>query len=99
MAINSRVEFFSVASQEELAIRYPSADVKGWGGLLNYPLTVVELWETAAGTNIEFGPHFSRLPRNNFIRDSFSMACGTHIHLDASPEDVARLFPGNGEEC
>ncbi len=93
-----RAEFYDAASQEELAARYPTSRVTDWSSSISFPLTVVELWETAAGTDIEFGPRFSRLPGNNMFTNCFTRGGGTAIHLEVSPDVLARLFRPSSQD-
>jgi hypothetical protein len=88
-----RAEFYNVVSSEALSARYPTSNTVGWSGHVNFPVTAVELWETAAGTSIEFGPRFSRLPGNNTFMDCFSGQCRTAFHVNISPAHLTRLFP------
>jgi hypothetical protein len=48
-----RVVFSTVDTAEDLRAKHPDAR---WVDSLEYPLTMVELWETAAGTPISFTP-------------------------------------------
>ena len=87
-----RAEFFSTDSADALAARYPHAGVHEWRSSLNFPLTVVEVWETAAGSSVEFGPHLSRLGGIQ-ITEGFMSHGPVGIMVDASATEVARLFP------
>jgi hypothetical protein len=88
-----RAEFYDLRSFDELAARYRTSKTESLSSSVNFPVTAVELWETAVGTAVEFGPRFSRLPGNNIFIDCFTSGCGTAIHLEASREELARLFP------
>ena len=48
-----RVEFFDHNSAEDFEARYPGTP---WANQIPFPITGVEVWETAPGTGIEFGP-------------------------------------------
>jgi hypothetical protein len=87
-----RVEFFTMDSAAELQGRYTSPRVGTWAASLPYPLTVVEVWETAAGTSIEFGPDFTKLGGLN-IADSFARGVDSAFKVDVSDEQLAQLFP------
>jgi hypothetical protein len=87
-----RAEFYDVLSPDELATRYPMSNTARWSDHVNFPVTAVELWETAAETSIEFGPRFSRLPGNNIVVDCFSRG-GKAFHIEVSPHELVRLFP------
>ena len=88
-----RVEFFNAESPGDVDKRYPPHGQRRWYGQVQFPLTVVEIWETAAGTNIEFGPKFSSLGNNQMI-DCFSARSGrAAIRMDISPVQLAALFP------
>jgi hypothetical protein len=88
-----RAEFCQIASPDELDARYPEATTRRWSDRIRYPLCVAELWETAAGTSIEFGPSFSRLPGNNMFINCFMNGCGTAIHFEVPQDVLTRLFP------
>jgi len=92
-----RTEFFDVASPDVLAARYSEqSDVASWSGDIGFPLTAVEVWETAAGTSIEFGPNFSKLPGNNRWAGNFSYCSGGEgkiFHIGLPDKDLASLFP------
>jgi hypothetical protein len=87
-----RVEFFTIESAPEFRERYTSP-LGTWVEELAYPLTVVEVWETAAGTQIEFGPYFTKIGGAMFIDSLFRGNGGTAITIEASDDEVARLFP------
>lgn len=93
-----RAEFFDVTSPGELAGRYPTSKTAAWSDHVNFPVTVVEVWETASGTSIEFGPRFSRLPGNNIFVDGFMSRGPVAIHVSIPPGDLARLFPNEDVE-
>ena len=80
-----RVEFFEIASIEDLRRRYGEMAQIVDRSDVPWPLTGVELWEKAPGTPIEFGPRESRLPgiqiRGSFMRD----IGGAGIHIDLPP--------------
>lgn len=88
-----RAEFYDAASPDELAARYPTSRTLDWSDDVNFPVTAVELWETTAGTTIEFGPRFSRMPGNNIFRDCFTCGGNVAFCINISPVDLARLFP------
>ena len=74
-----QVAFREVRSLPALRARHSSASgLQGAG--LNFPLTTVELWETAAGSSLEFGPHSTRLGGIQ-IRDSFMKNVGVGIQV------------------
>jgi hypothetical protein len=73
-----RVEFFECADAAHLAARVP---MFRWADALTYPLTVVNLWETAVGSPLEFGPTMTRLPGATST-GSFMSNCGVGIMLD-----------------
>jgi hypothetical protein len=88
-----RAEFCDVASPGDLVARYPTSNTERWSGSVNFPVTLVELWETAVGTSIEFGPRFSRLPGNHVAGDNFFLGCGGAFYIGVSSQDLDRLFP------
>lgn len=92
-----RAEFYNAGSPAELDTRYPPTGPRNWYSVVKFPVTVVELWETAAGTNIEFGPRFSRLGSLQ-MTDCFSGRSGrAGIRMDVSPSQLAALFPATDE--
>lgn len=56
-----RVEFFDIASAAALRRRYPNAEVIERVDTVTFPITGVELWETATGLPIELGPDITRI--------------------------------------
>jgi hypothetical protein len=88
-----RAEFFTVHASAELDRKYPPSGQRGWYGELRFPVAVVELWETVAGTAIEFGPRFSRLPGIQMVDGYMSRNGGAGIQLDASSDQLSSLFP------
>jgi hypothetical protein len=93
-----RAEFYDVASPDELAARYPDSNTPNWSVNIDFPVTVVELWETAAGTSIEFGPRFSRLPGNNIFMNCYAAGGRAAFHIEVPSADLARLFPTGDAE-
>jgi hypothetical protein len=88
-----RAEFYNADSSDGLEKRHPSQWPRGWYSQVQFPVTVVELWETAAGINIEFGPKFSRLG-NSLMVDNFVMGGGgAGIGLNVSSAQLAALLP------
>jgi hypothetical protein len=93
-----RAEFFPVAEPNDLVARYPSSGIEGWIEDVVFPLTVVEVWETAAGTNLEFGPQMSRIGGMSIMGNFMRRIGGAAIHVDAGPQDLERLFPESDDE-
>lgn len=87
-----RAEFFNMADAGALKARYPKANVEGWELDIPFPITVVEVWETAIGTPIQFGPNDSRIGRSVWTEGFFG-SCQQAIHMEARDEEVRRLFP------
>lgn len=88
-----KAEFFSANTASDLAARYPRRGVEGWSSEIEFPVTVVEIQETAAGTTIQFGASETSLLGHG-IRDCFfANSGGVALHIDAPDEIVARLFP------
>jgi hypothetical protein len=56
-----RVEFFDIPSADDLRRRYPEAEVLERVDTVTFPITGVELWETATGMPIELGPKVTRI--------------------------------------
>ena len=69
----------------------------GFGGLdwlrVDYPLTVVELWEKASGTTLQLSPDGTNIGRMSSIRRSVSSDGGVGISLGAVTPATPRL-PG-----
>ncbi len=92
------VEFFTVAEPNELEARYPNRGIKGWVSRCTFPLTVVELSETAAGTSLEIGPTFTRLG-GGVISDCFVTRSGrAGIMVEATEQQVTQLFSADDFE-
>jgi len=87
-----RAEFFDVESADELARRYPRSNTQIWASSVPFPITAVELWETASGAGIEFGPGYSRIG-DVFVGSAFLDRILTAYQVRMSDEDVALLFP------
>ncbi|MFG3274466.1 hypothetical protein [Streptomyces luteogriseus] len=86
-----RVEFCSLQNSEEFSRRYPQmAHCKD---LPEYPLTAAEIYETAAGTSVSFNPNGIAWAGahigGNFLRG----LRGAAISIDATREEMQRLFP------
>jgi len=87
-----KAEFSEVANVAGLRARYPN-----WRGLgeheaeLPMPLTVVEIWETAAGTNLEFGPNHSQIGGVS-MTEGFSWGNRVGLHVSVSDEELRALF-------
>jgi hypothetical protein len=89
-----RAEFFNIASFNDLAARYASIKSQSWPEQIEFPLTVVELWETAAGASIEFGPRSPRLPGYGQTNLSLIAIGGeVGIRVLATKEVLTLLFP------
>jgi hypothetical protein len=54
-----RVEFFELDSLETALARYPDANIPP--EIVSFPLTAVEVLSRVGGTQIEFGPSFTRM--------------------------------------
>lgn len=74
-----RIEYFEIDSIEAIQQRYPEAHAVHWQ--IELPITCVEVHFKVAGTLIEFGPTYTRLPGNNIIRWGFVSHCGAGIVL------------------
>jgi hypothetical protein len=94
-----KVEFSEAVDAGALQKKYPQSNLGSMGQQLPYPLTVVEVWETAAGTTFEFGPHQSRIG-GVILSECFMSNCGAGIHVDVSEEQLRTLFPeASGDEA
>jgi hypothetical protein len=87
-----KAEFISVDSAGDLLKRYAGRGVEHWIGQVSFPITVVEIWETAAGTALDFTPTATKLPGATFI-DGFMSGAGVAIHITVSDEQLKQLFP------
>jgi hypothetical protein len=74
-----RIEYFELASVEEIQCRYPEAQCTDWE--IELPITCVEIHFKVAGTLIEFGPRYTKIPGNNFFFGGFISHCGVGIIL------------------
>jgi hypothetical protein len=81
----TRVEFFEIDSLTELIKRYPETGSIVRGAAINWPITGVELWEKAPGTQIEFGPKVTRIGGIQISGSFMSDIGGAGIHLDLPP--------------
>jgi len=88
-----RAEFFDADSSEILDKKYPPLVQRDWYARVQFPLAVVELWETAAGTSIEFGPKSSRLSGVQMTDGFSSRNGGAAIRLNVNPAQLSMLFP------
>ncbi len=87
-----KAEFFEVVDLAALRTKYPR-----WSGAgsedLPFPLTVAEVWETAGGTDLEFGPNQSQVG-GVAMSECFMSNCGAGIHVDVTQDQLRGLFPG-----
>lgn len=86
-----KVEFTEVEDPAAMAKKFPDTANARWLGNVAFPITLVDAWETAAGTNIEFGPHMSRVAGGVMV-GCFFARCGAGIYLEAPPDVVSRLL-------
>jgi hypothetical protein len=87
-----RAEFFTADTNDDLLTRYPVAVLDRTHSDIAFPLTIVELWETAAGTSLEFGPHESRIGGFRITGSLMTDMGGAAIHVGVSPAELADLF-------
>lgn len=87
-----RAEFLTIESADQLDQRYAGRRVGDWAGQLTYPLTVVELCETAAGTALDLQPGMTQVMSNMFS-DCFVQGSTIAFNIGASPAETALLFP------
>jgi hypothetical protein len=88
-----RAEFFNADSPGFLGKKYPPLAPRDWYDMIQFPVTVVELWETAAGTPIEFGPKSFRMGNSSWT-DCFSAGNGKGaMRVNVSPNVFSMLFP------
>lgn len=81
----TRVEFFEIDSLADLIKRYPETGSIVRGSAINWPITGVELWEKAPGTQIEFGPRVTRVGGIQISGSFMSDIGGAGIHLELPP--------------
>lgn len=74
-----RVEYFELLSIEDIQKRYPDARASMWQDHIKLPITAVEVHFRVGGTEIEFGPRWTRLPGNNVIQNGFISSCRVGI--------------------
>ena len=74
-----KIEFFELNSVEAARKHYPNAQVERWS--IEFPITVVEVMSNVGGTDISFGPNWSKIPGNNYIRNLFSSHCHSGISI------------------
>lgn len=88
-----KAEFFTVSSPAKLLKRYPNRGIGNWISNVIFPLTLVELTETAAGTSISLDPQSTQIG-NVTITNYFSARNGgAGIHIDVPRDQLAQLFP------
>jgi hypothetical protein len=87
-----RVECSTAATVEELSARYPDANVMRWPEFVRFPLTTVEVWETAVGTPIQLGPKESRFG-NSTMKNGFFARNRVAVSMECPPGVVKRIFP------
>ena len=88
-----RAEFSTAATADTLLSRYPVPVLQDVQSELVFPLTIVELWETVAGTTFEFGPRESRIGGITITGGFMADIGGAGIHVDLPPAQLATLFP------
>jgi hypothetical protein len=76
-----RIEFFELASPEDVKRRYPQAQVDDWP--IEFPITAVEVQNQVAGTGLAFGPHLTSIPTGGRASTISSMF-GSHSHAGIS---------------
>jgi hypothetical protein len=87
-----RIEFRDIASPEELSERYPEAGTRPWSGRIEFPIVLVEVSETVAGTEIDFGPTYSNLLGFRWA-NGFVAFGRVGVQMNVSKERLAALFP------
>ena len=88
-----RAEFFGIESADALDARYRVANTRQWSSNLQFPITAVEIWETAAGTSIEFGPSSSNVRGIQFKSSYMQGNARSAIHLTMGKEELELLMP------
>ena len=68
-----RIEYHELKSMSDVTKRYPDAFSEAWR--IKLPITAVEIHCKVGGTEVEFGPRWSRLPGNNIMRNCFIGNC------------------------
>jgi hypothetical protein len=81
------VEYFDLADPAAFDARYPGTR---WAADISFPITGVEIWETAPGTGIEFGPQETRI--GNIMMTGSMMSGGVAIRADLPPGVGGRIF-------
>ena len=70
-----KIEFSTLDSPADLAQRFPHRNTNHWCGRVPFPITLVEVYATVAGTNIQLTPHSTRIG-NVTIGSAFVAHCG-----------------------
>lgn len=87
-----KAEFFIVQDAARLVSRYQGFYVERWADRLNYPLTVVELYETTAGTQFDVGPHGTTIGSASMVGNFMHDFQGTAIRVTVPDEVASQLF-------
>jgi hypothetical protein len=82
-----KVEFFTLNTVDDFSRRYPRAH---FTTDLAFPLTAVEVHETAAGTGLSLEPHSTSVGTNR-ISSGFMADCQVGIMIDDLPQASIRL--------
>ncbi len=88
-----RVEYLNIESADSLDSRYPRSNTRSWSDSLEFPITAVEVWETAAGTPVQLGPDFSRLGGARFEAGFIQASGGSAFHIEMEANELALLLP------
>jgi len=73
------IEFFEIASIEELKKRYSDTQPESWG--VNFPVTAVEVTNVVAGSGINFSAKRTSIG-GGVLRGNFASNCGAGIALN-----------------
>lgn len=87
-------EYREISDEEDLRNRY--GDLVGSqsvAGMIQFPVTVVEVSERTSNSHLDFGPRSTRLGGGQMI-GCWSIGNNVGVHLGVSPTDEARLFVG-----
>ncbi|MFP8885032.1 hypothetical protein [Streptomyces mangrovi] len=87
-----RAEFFDLSNSGDLVRRYP--DGRPWCSYIEYPVTVVEVYEKVAGTGISLTPKSIEHEKFSIGGNYFESLPRSAVSLEFSRNDVKRLSLG-----
>lgn len=89
-----KAEFMQIEDAGALRKRYSNSTFS-WVSLVTFPVTLLELWQTAAGTSFSLGPDSSSL-EGSFLKEGFISGNGiAGLGIGVSPNEEQFLFPSH----